>query len=312
MSKGSERVAQIGSRRLGLVAVSIATVVWASGTIIVKASSLGGLQFAMFRLWAGVAVSGVALLVTRRRLTLPMFMACAAGGLLFAGDIGFHFAAVKRTSVANVALIGALAPVVIAVVSARRLHERLDWRERAFVALSFAGVAVVALGSTGLPTWSPTGDLLALGGVATWTAYWFFSRHARATTPTLEYLACVMIAGALAMTPVALLIEGLPGAFPAADVSAVWAVAIFPGFVGHSLVIWSHRHVESWRSALITQCTPVLASLLAWVFLDEPITLLVAVGGAIVVVATAAVIIGASRRVALAGAVGPEATDQAT
>jgi drug/metabolite transporter (DMT)-like permease len=66
--------------------------------------------------------------------------------------------------------------------------------------------------------------------------------------------------------------------------------------VGHSLVIWSHAHVESWRAALITQATPVIATLLAYAFLDEPIEPIVAVGGAVVVSCTAAVIVHAARR----------------
>ena len=50
---------------------------------------------------------------TRRRLSWSAFRACALGGVLFAADIGLGFTAVRATTVADVALIGALAPVVI-------------------------------------------------------------------------------------------------------------------------------------------------------------------------------------------------------
>ena len=33
--------------------------------------------------------------------------------------------------------------------------------------------------------------------------------------------------------------------------------------IGHLLVAWSHRHVESWLSALLTQCSPVVAAITA-------------------------------------------------
>jgi drug/metabolite transporter (DMT)-like permease len=283
-------------RRLAIGAVGLATIVWATGTVLVKWSSLGGLHFAMFRLWAGVVVSTVALVALRRRLTWPTLKACALGGVLFAADIALHFSAVKRTSIANVSLIGALAPVVIVAVSAWLLHERIPRRDVGLIVTSFAGVAIVAIGSSGSPTWSPVGDLLALAGVGTWTAYWFFSRRVRERTDSIEYFASVMIAGALVMTPLALLTSGIPDMPSARDWGAVWAVALFPGFVGHTLVIWSHRHVESWLSALITQCTPVIAALLAWLILGERITPLVAAGGVVVILATAAVIVGAARR----------------
>jgi drug/metabolite transporter (DMT)-like permease len=284
-----------GSRRLGLAAVTVATAVWASGTVIVKWSSLSGLQFAMFRLWAGVCVSTVALLVTKRRLSRATFRACALGGVFFAGDIGLGFVAVKHTSIANVALISSLAAIVIAVVSALVLHERIARRDRVLIVVAVSGVVAVAVGSSGSPTWSPFGDFLALLGVGTWTAYWFFSRRARAAVPSIEYFASVMIAGALVMTPVALLIDGVPSLPQGSDLAAVWAVAILPGFVGHTLVIWSHRHVESWLSALITQSSPALSALLAWLVLGEALTPLVAVGGAIVLFATGLVIVGTTR-----------------
>ncbi len=287
-------------RRLGVIAVAVATCVWATGTILAKSNDLSGPHFAMFRLGAGVVVSGVALLVTRRRLTWTTLRACAPGGVLFAADIGLHFSAVKRTNIADVAMIGALAPVVIAVISTRLLGERIVRRDAALVAVSFVGVLIVAIGSSGSPSWSPLGDLLAVLGIGTWTSYWMFSRRAREHTPTIEYFASVMIGGALAMTPFALAVGGVPAAPSARDWATVVAVAIFPGFVGHTLVIWSHRSVESWRSALITQCTPVISVVLAWIFLGETVTPLVIAGGAVVVASTAMVVVGAARRSALA------------
>jgi drug/metabolite transporter (DMT)-like permease len=283
-------------RRLGVLAVSVATVVWASGTVLAKWSSLSGPSFAMFRLWAGVVVSLASLAVLRRRLTWAMFRATALGGVIFAADIALHFTSVKLTSVADVALIGALAPVAITVVSAKMLHERVARRDALLVVCSFLGVAIVAIGSSGSPTFSLAGDLLAMFGIVTWSAYWFFSRRARQDVPAIEYFASVMIAGAIVITPFTLLVEGVPSWPAPSDWAAVWAVAILPGFVGHTLVIWSHRHVESWRSALITQCTPVISALLAWAVLDEPIPLLVAVGGAVVITSTGAVIVAAARR----------------
>ncbi len=283
-------------RRLGIAAVTIATVVWATGTIIVKDSSLSGLHFAMFRLWAGVVISLGALAVTRRRLSWKTFRACALGGVFFAGDIALHFTAVKLTSIADVALIGALAPVVIAVGSAKLLGERIPPRDAALVAASFLGVVVVAVGSAGTPTWSLAGDVLAFLGIGTWVAYWFFSRRARHDVPSIEYFTCVMIAGAVVMTPTALILDGVPSMPTSSEWLSVWAVAIFPGFVGHTLVIWSHPRVASWRSALITQCTPIVSVILAWVVLGETITVAVAIGGGVVIVTTGAVIAEQARR----------------
>jgi drug/metabolite transporter (DMT)-like permease len=284
------------ARRLGTTAVWVATFAWAWGYILVKWSTLDGLHFAMFRLWAGAAISCVAMLVTRRRLSWAVFRACALGGVFFAADIGVGFTAIKHTTIADVAVIGALAPVAIVIVSSRRLHERVTLRDGVLVAVSFVGVLIVAIGSSGLPSWSPFGDVLAACGIVTWSAYWFFSRHVRGRVDPIVYFACVMLAAALVMTPTAILAGGVP-AWPAArDWVAILSVALVPGFVGHTLVIWSHRHVESWRSALITQCSPVVTVTLAWLVLGEPLTPAVVIGGAIVIAATGAVLVAAARR----------------
>jgi drug/metabolite transporter (DMT)-like permease len=277
-------------RRRGIAAVWLATFVWAWGPVLVKWSDLPGPTFAMLRLWTGVAISFTAIAATRRRFTWSAFRACAAGGVIFAADIGLGFTAVKITTVADVALIGALAPVVIVVISSVRLGERVTARAWGLVGASFVGVVIVAVASADLPSWSLAGDVMALLGVGTWTTYWFFSRHVRERYDPIIYFACVMLAGAITMTPVALVANGVPADVAAADVLAVIAVALLPGFVGHTLVIWSHRHVASWLSALITQVSPVITAVLAWILLGESIPAWGIIGGAIVVGATMAVI----------------------
>ena len=283
-----------------MLAVTVAALAWSTAPVLVKSSDLTGLRFAMYRLWAGVAIYAVVLLVTRRRLRWRTFRACAPGGLIFGVDISLAFVAFKLTSVADATVIGALSPVVIALVSARLLRERIGLTERGLALLSFVGVVIVAVGSSGSPSWSLLGDLAALASVATWTTYWFFSRFARREAPAIEYMASVMIAAALLVTPVALLLGRGPLVPTTGDWVDVAITALVPGFIGHTLVAWSHSHVESWRSALITQFHPVFASAWAAVFLGEHLTPIVLLGIAIVLAATGFVIVRAARRPDLA------------
>jgi drug/metabolite transporter (DMT)-like permease len=104
-----------------------------------------------------------------------------------------------------------------------------------------------------------------------------------------------MFSAAIVMTPAAL-IASVPSWPSAQDWIAIWSVALVPGFIGQTLLIWSHGYVKSWRSALITQSLPVMAVVLAWIVLGEPITPSVVVGGAVVVGATGAVLVSAARR----------------
>ncbi|HEX6131614.1 MAG TPA: DMT family transporter [Actinomycetota bacterium] len=278
-----------------VAAVLVATLAWSTAPILVRSSELTGLRFAMYRLWAGVAIYAVVLVAVRRRPSWAAFRRSFPGGLIFGVDISLAFAAFKLTSVADATIIGALSPVAIALVSARLLGERVGPRERLLAAASFGGVALVAVGSSGSPSWSLVGDLAAVGSIGSWTAYWFYSRRARATVPAIEYMASVMVTAALVVTPVALAFGGGPLAPTASGWIDVVLVAAVPGFVGHTLVAWSHSHVESWRAALITQCHPIFATLLAWPFLGERVTPLVALGVVVVLAATGLVIVLADR-----------------
>jgi drug/metabolite transporter (DMT)-like permease len=295
LERASDRTARY--RTAAILAVSAATFVWGSVGVLIKTTSISGLSFAMYRLWAGVLVHLVALGVTRRRLSWNTFKACAPGGVLFALDISLGFSAVKLTTVANVAIIGALSPIMILFVTGRLFGERVGRRELWLAGASFCGVVIVAVGASGSPAWSPLGDALALASTISWTAYWLFSKRARATASALEYMTSVMIAGALAVTPVALLVGGLPPASPdARDWAVLATITLLPGMTGHLLVAWSHRHVEAWLSALITQCVPVVSAVTAWLALGEPLNAVMVAGGLIVLTATAAVIVDTARR----------------
>lgn len=284
-------------RTAAIVAVSVSTVMWGSAGVLVKGTSVSGLTFAMYRLWLGVLVHLVALALLRRRLSWATFRSCALGGVFFAGDIALSFTAVKLTTVANVAIIGAISPILVLLAAGRMFGERVRPREAALVAMSFVGIVVVAVGSTGSPAWSPVGDALAIVSTLSWTGYWLFSKRSRAETSTLEYMTSVMLAAAAVVTPAALLVGGVPPPMPdSGDWVAIVFVTLVPGAAGHLLAAWSHRHVESWLSSLVTQCVPVVSATLAWWVLGESLPPLVVAGGILVVGATAFVVVGAGRR----------------
>lgn len=283
-------------RTVGMFAISITTVVWGLAGVFVKSTSQAPLSFAAYRLWAGVAIYAVVLIATRRRLTLATLRVCAVGGLLFGADLAFTFSAFKLTTLANANIIGGLSPIFIAFAASRLFGERFGRREAALAGVSFCGVALVAIGASGTPAWSPAGDLFALCSVASWTAYWLFSKRARQQVPAIEYMTCVMLVAALVMTPAALL-AGQSLALPGAqDWLLIWVVALVPGAMGHTMIAWAHGHVEAWLGSLITLCVPVVAAVAAWVALGEPLTPLVVLGGLIVLGTTASLAARATRR----------------
>jgi drug/metabolite transporter (DMT)-like permease len=286
----------VDHRTAGIMAVSVTTVAWALVPLVLKQIHMPTLAFAAYRLMMGALVYAVVLAVTRRRLTWTILKTCALGGVVFGADVVLSFAAYRLTSVANATIIGALAPVFITLGAARWFGERVERRDLLFIGLSFVGVAAVAVGSEGSPTWSPLGDLFAVIGIFSWTGYWLYSKRARRTVPALEYMACVMLVAAVELTALGFA-TGTSMAPPrGSDWAWIWVITIFPGALGHLMLAWSHRHVEAWLGALITQCQPVVASVAAWIILGESLTALTIVGGLVVLGATASILMRGSRR----------------
>lgn len=282
---------RISPRALGALGVSFATVSWGLVPLVLKQTEMPTLAFASYRLWFGVAVYGVAMAATGRRLRWSTLRACALGGLFFGADVAFIFNAFKLTSVANATIIGALAPVFIALGAARWFGERIDRRSLAVILVAFAGVAVVAVGSSGSASWSPLGDMFAALSTVSWTTYWLFSKRARRTVPTLEYMTSVMLVAAVIVTATTA-VSGVSLAPPrGTDWAWIWAITLIPGATGHLLVAWSHRHLEAWVASLITQSQPIVASIAAWAIIGEVLTPLTAAGGLVVIGATVVILV---------------------
>jgi drug/metabolite transporter (DMT)-like permease len=278
-------------RTAGILAVSLTTVLWGLVPLVLKQTTMPALSFAAYRLWCGVLVFVVMFAVTGRRLSRATLRACALGGAFFAVDVACSFLAFQLTSVVDATIIGALAPVCIMFGAARWFGERVDRRNLVFVAASIAGVAIVAIGSSGSSSFSVWGDVFAAVSVVSWTAYWLFSKRARATVGALEYMASVMVVAAVLMTAMALVSgEGLTPPH-GVDWAWIWLVTLLPGATGHVLLAWSHRHVEAWLGSLITQCQPVVASVAALILLGESLNVVTIVGGLVVLGSTAAVLL---------------------
>jgi drug/metabolite transporter (DMT)-like permease len=279
-------------RAPGILAVSLTTVLWGLVPLILKQTPMPVLTFAAYRLWVGVLVFAAVFAVTGRRLSWATLRMCALGGVIFTADIACSFLAFRLTSVADATIIGAFAPVCIMIGAGRWFGEHVGRRDLVFVAISLAGVAVVAIGSAGTPAFDVWGDLFAAASVITWTTYWLFSKRARAGVGALEYMTSVMLVAAFLMTVLAFVSgEGLSPPPRAMDWLWIWVVALGAGAIGHVLLAWSHRHIEAWLGSLITQCMPVISSVAAWVLLGESLTPLTVVGGLIVLAATAAILV---------------------
>ncbi len=256
------------AHRTGIAAAALGIVLWSAGIIMVRPIPMSGIQIAFWRVFLGAVVYWTLLRVSGRKLSGDQLRATAPAAIAIGLEIAVFFVALKMTTVANTVVIGALQPIVLLAVASRRFGEHVTgWVVRVAAGALF-GVALVAFGSSSQPTWSPTGDSLALVAMLLFAAYFAFAKAARARVPAFEFQTAVWIVGSVVLLPLALIDAG--GLQLPSPANLVWLLALLavPG-TGHLLVNWAHAKVPLVVVSMLTLANPVLATAGAAVFLGE-------------------------------------------
>lgn len=270
---------------LGLVAAAVAVTVWGSSGVIAKHIPMGGIALSAYRFIAYAALIGAWRVARRQPLTWTAFRHSIPGGIMLALDVALFFTAIKLTTIVNATVIGALQPVVLGIVGVRMLGEKVTRRDIALSAVALAAVVVVVLAGTGTPEWNIKGDLTAVGALFVWSGYFYFAKAAEGKVSPTDYTISAAIIVGIVNTPLAF-VAGQDMSWPT---WSTWGwlltMALGAGILGHNLMNWAIVRIPLWLGGTFTLLVPVVASIAAWIFLDEPLNAvqMVAIG---VVVAT--------------------------
>jgi drug/metabolite transporter, DME family len=210
----------------------------------------------------------------------------AVGGFALFGVTIFYwsyFRAVELGGAALAAILLYTAPAWVALAAALWLGERLTARKASAVALTLAGIALVAFGSgSGVSAGSATSRVEAivwglLAGLA-YAGYYLFGKRYFA-----RYDASTLFAYALPLGAVLL----LPGVTFAPKSTTAWLVLLFlalvPTYLAYSLYSVGLGRVEATRAATVATLEPVAAAALAYVVWGEALHGLGYVGAALVI-----------------------------
>ena len=280
----------------GLLGASFAVAAWASGTVIAKAIDMGGMAIGVYRFGLFSIMLILWLRVRGIQFNLDVMKKSALGGLALGLDIALFFSAVKLTNVVNATLIGSIQPIFVGIVAAKFFGEKIHRRDMMWSGVALTGVMLVVLASNGTPQWSLLGDLLALGAMLTWGLYFIASKQSRTVLTSGQFTAGTSVWTVLVNIPLAVAF-GQDLGWPTAT---SWKFLIFmtltSGLIGHSLMNWSLVRIPLWIGSVMTLLIPVAASTIAWVFLDEPLSLAQTAPMALVLGALAMVIRNQSSR----------------
>ena len=201
--------------------------------------------------------------------------------MLFLGALGmwicgaFVYIGGETTEALNIGLLYALAPVLIVMVSARLLKDRLQGLQVIGLILAVAGVVVVVTKGS----WQTvagmrfnTGDIWVMIAVISWTAYSVVLKQRHSVLGSFARVTVITAGGLLVLLPftvVELIATGLPGDIPHA-LSISLIAAILPGFGAYQAYAYLQQKVGAARAGLVLYLGPLYTALLGWWLLAEP------------------------------------------
>jgi drug/metabolite transporter (DMT)-like permease len=274
--------------------MAMVVVIWGLGPPITKLISAPALVGVSVRFWLSVPIVWILTYATGGRVTREVLRRTAFAGALFGVNLAFVFSALHHSSVAVLAVIQTLQPGIVLLVAGRWLGERATPWHIAWTAVGVLGVVVAILGGDPEVRGSALGIAFGVASMLTFTGYYLINRQARSTTSIspMEWMCGVTLFAGLFITPIALLSSSADDYRELAGVDWLYLlfVAVIVGIVGHTMMSWAHRYIPAARSSLFLLAMNVVAIAAAWPIHDEPVTVVQAIGGLVVLVAVAAVL----------------------
>ncbi|MGH7386407.1 MAG: DMT family transporter, partial [Candidatus Rokuibacteriota bacterium] len=202
--------------------------------------------------------------LARRDLTAVVVLAVTG----FVGNSTLWYTGMRFTTPANAGILGAAAPVVVALAASGWLRERLSTTNLLGITLTMAAVMLtIAQGSIEilLTLSANRGDLIILASQMLWVAYTLYSRANLSTFSPLQMLAGAHVVAAGLLLPLALLEQPWRSFAGASWVAVV--VVLYSALLGtpaHIAFYQAVRTVGPGRAAVFTNLIPFLVLGLSW------------------------------------------------
>ncbi|KQP19246.1 DMT family transporter [Pseudorhodoferax sp. Leaf267] len=182
----------------------------------------------------------------------------------------------RTTAAVNIALIYALSPVLIALVSALWLKERFDRVQALGVALALAGVVHVILKGQWASLAGVTlviGDAWIFAATVSWTLYSVLLKRWQSPLSPMARLAAISAAGVLVLLPFTAweIAHATQPALTWPGFGLAMAAAVIPGFAAYLAYAVMQRELGAARVAVVLYLGPLYAAGLAWLVLGEPL-----------------------------------------
>jgi len=217
-----------------------------------------------------------------RREDLPRLAIVSLAGITF--NQFFFIAGLSRTSVAHMAVFIAITPILVLIMAAAIGQERFTFPKIAGMIVAMSGVLALELsrGNEGLAT--PLGDFLAFLGTVAFSIYTVLGKTLATRYGSVPMNMLAYSIGTVTLLPLSWRERAT---FHISQVSATgwWSLAymaVFSSVIAYLVYYYALARMPASRLSAFTYVEPVLAAILGYWILGEPVTWTLAVGGILV------------------------------
>jgi drug/metabolite transporter (DMT)-like permease len=219
--------------------------------------------------------------------------ATVIGVALLLGGNGLVVLAEQRVASGIAALLVATVPLWMVLLATVALRERVRLLEWLGVLVGFGGLALLAW-----PTEAQTLDLLGIGMVViasvSWASGSLYARRAPMPSRPLVGVAMEMLAGGLALGIAGILRGELgdvhPERFSFESLVGLLYLIVVGSWVAFSAYVWLLRVARTSLVSTYAYVNPIVAVVLGWLILSEPISVRTLVAGLVILVGVALIV----------------------
>lgn len=280
------QIADNRQSRVAILALLLGAVAIGASPIFVRVSEVGPLATAFWRaalaLLPFLLFSQIAGHSDERPSGPRDYLLLLLPGVFLAADLIAWHLSLHMTSVANATLFANFAPVFVTFGSWLVFRTRITAVFLAGLGLAFAGIVVMKAIPSPTGGGHVAGDATAIVAAVFYACYMLALGHVRSRFSTLRIMVWTTFSAAICMLPIALFFEVDFMPFSIFGWTILLGLAFISHAGGQGLITYALAYLPIAFSSLTLLLQPVVAAILAWILLAEPIGAMQAAGGAIV------------------------------
>lgn len=269
------------------IAVIIGVIAMSSASLLVKltGNAPSGIIANYRLLFAVIPMTPFILIRYRHEFKLIQYkdwITMAFSGIFLALYFVFWFESLSYTSVASSVVLLALQPAFSFIATYFFFKDRFSFGTIVSLVIALFGTFIIMSGDFGLSKDALYGDVLAVLGAIFLTIYFLLGQRLRKRVSFMTYTFTAYSASTIALFIYNIARQQSFTGYMPQQWLVFLALALIPTFLGHLLFNWALKWTNSSTVSFGSILVPIVATFLAYLFLNEQVTASQLLGGTIV------------------------------